>query len=114
MGILAAILILVLLGLVVWVVGAPLRARRNIPDIDGQPQPGRAATATSLEPQLAREDLEAAREAKYREIRDSELDFRTGKLSAEDYAAIDEQLRAEALAILDRLQELEAARPRDA
>ncbi len=116
MGILAAILILVLLGLVVWVVGAPLRARRNTPDIgaDGQPQPGRAATATSLEPQLAREDLEAAREAKYREIRDSELDFRTGKLSVEDYAAIDEQLRAEALAILDRLQELEAARPRDA
>ena len=28
-----------------------------------------------------RAELEAAREAKYREIRDAELDYRTGKLS---------------------------------
>ena len=48
--------------------------------------------------------LEAAREAKYREIRDCELDFRTGKLSREDYEAIDAQLRAEAIEILDRLE----------
>ena len=47
--------------------------------------------------------LEAAREAKYREIRDAELDFRTGKLSREDYEAIDGALRAEALEILNRL-----------
>jgi hypothetical protein len=48
--------------------------------------------------------LEAAREAKYREIRDAELDYRTGKLSREDYEAIDGALRVEALAILDRLE----------
>ena len=30
-------------------------------------------------------ELEAARDAKYREIRDAELDLRTGKLSDEDY-----------------------------
>ncbi len=34
-------------------------------------------------------ELEAARDAKYREIRDAELDLRTGKLSDEDYGAID-------------------------
>ena len=51
----------------------------------------------------ARDELEAAREAKYREIRDAELDYRTGKLSREDYEAIDAELRAEAIEILDRL-----------
>jgi hypothetical protein len=58
--------------------------------------------------------LEAAREAKYREIRDSELDRRTGKLSEEDWRALDAQLRAEAVEILRRLDEAasdEARRP---
>ena len=45
-----------------------------------------------------------AREAKYREIRDAELDYRTGKLSREDYEAVDGALRAEALEILNRLE----------
>jgi hypothetical protein len=48
-------------------------------------------------------ELEAAREAKYREIRDAELDRRTGKLSEEDYQAIDRSLRAEAVEILGAL-----------
>jgi hypothetical protein len=48
-------------------------------------------------------DLLAAREAKYREIRDAQLDYRTGKLTDADYAAIDGTLRAEALTILDEL-----------
>jgi hypothetical protein len=52
-------------------------------------------------------ELEAAREAKYRELRDLELDYRTGKLSVEDYRASDGTLRVEALAILDRLEELD-------
>ena len=50
-------------------------------------------------------ELEAARDAKYREIRDAELDLRTGKLSDEDYAALDGALRAEAVDILHRLDE---------
>ena len=33
---------------------------------------------------MRRAELEAAREAKYREIRDAELDYRTGKLSDDD------------------------------
>jgi hypothetical protein len=86
---LIAILILLLLAAVVAVVSAPLRQRH------------------SHETAYTCEQLQAAREAKYREIRDSELDFRTGKLSAEDHAAIDAQLRAEAIEILNRLQGIE-------
>ena len=52
-------------------------------------------------------ELEAAREAKYRELRELELDYATGKLSEEDYRASDGILRAEALEILDRLEELD-------
>ena len=39
--------------------------------------------------------------AKYAEIREAELDHRTGKLSDEDYEAVDGALRAEAIEILD-------------
>jgi len=45
-------------------------------------------------------ELEAAREAKYRELRDADLDHRTGKLSDEDYAEVDQGLRAEAIEIM--------------
>lgn len=47
--------------------------------------------------------LEAAREAKFREIRDAEHDFRSGKLSRDDFRALDRTLRAEAIEILRRL-----------
>jgi type II secretory pathway component PulM len=47
--------------------------------------------------------LEAAKEAKFREIRDAELDFRTGKLSRDDYRALDSSLRSEAIDLLRRL-----------
>jgi hypothetical protein len=53
-----------------------------------------------------RATLEAAKEAKYREIRDAELDYRTGKLSEEDWRAQDRALRAEAIDILRRLDSL--------
>jgi len=54
-----------------------------------------------------REELEAAKEAKYREIRDAEMDFRTGKLSEADYRGLDRLLRAEAVEILRRQEELD-------
>jgi hypothetical protein len=54
--------------------------------------------------------LEAARDAKFREIRDTELDFRTGKLDEADFRALDAQLRAEALEIIEAL---DAATPPD-
>jgi hypothetical protein len=61
----------------------------------------------------AREELEAAKEAKYREIRDAELDLQMGKLSAEDHRAIDRELRGEAIEILRRLDELEGQAPHE-
>lgn len=51
--------------------------------------------------------LEAAKEGKYREIRDAELDREMGKLSDEDWRAIDRDLRAQAIAILHELDELD-------
>jgi hypothetical protein len=122
-----ALLTLALVALVVRFVSGPLRGRRAGGDVDtgeghggGRPAPedrgassgeraaGPAPTGDPPGDPAELEALEAAREAKYREIRDCELDFRTGKLSREDYEAIDAQLRAEAIEILDRL---ERARP---
>jgi hypothetical protein len=60
----------------------------------------------------ARAELEAAKEAKYREIRDAELDHQMGKLTTEDHRAIDRELRADAIEILRRLDELEGEAPR--
>ena len=99
MDVLIAILTLVLLGVVILVVSAPLRGARSPLGID----PAEAR----VELRDARLELEVAREAKYREIRDAELDYRTGKLSREDFAATDGALRAEALELLDRLSALE-------
>jgi hypothetical protein len=53
--------------------------------------------------------LEAAKEAKFREIRDAELDFRAGKLSRDDYRALDIALRAEAIELLCQLDAVEDA-----
>ncbi len=54
---------------------------------------------------VERAALEVAKEAKYREIRDAEMDFRTGKLSEDDYRALDRALRAEAVEVLRKLDE---------
>lgn len=48
-------------------------------------------------------ELEAARDSKFREIRDCENDFRTGKLEQADFERLDATLRAEAVEILERL-----------
>jgi len=61
--------------------------------------------------QTAREELEAAKEAKYREIRDAQLDLEMGKLSEDDHRAIDRELRGEAIAILKRLDALDGKSP---
>ena len=91
------LLLLVVLAVVVLVVSAPLR--KEGPDPSG-------STPEDLTPAgQAPAALEAARDAKYREIRDAELDHRTGKLSEEDWRALDAQLRAEAVEILRRLDQ---------
>jgi hypothetical protein len=94
----AELLTLVLLAATIAVIAAPLFARRR-----AEPEPAESAQ---------RAELQSAREAKYREIRDAELDYRTGKLSQEDYEAVDGTLRAEAIAILDALEALDAPQQR--
>jgi hypothetical protein len=84
------LVIFVVLAVVVLVVSAPLRRRRS----------EEAAESAELA------ELEAARDAKYREIRDAEMDFRTGKLSEGDWRAMDRSLRAEAVEILRALDDL--------
>jgi hypothetical protein len=90
--VLAPLLVIVALGLVVLVVGAPLRRPA------GEEEAVVSSRAAALE---------TAKEAKYREIRDAELDLRTGKLTEAEHRAVDRQLRAEAVAILRELDELE-------
>ena len=63
--------------------------------------PLRNARAATERGTTALADLEAAREAKYREMRDADLDHRTGKLSDADYEELDQMLRAEAIEILN-------------
>ena len=91
MDVLAPLIVIVLLGVVVWLVSGPLRT----------------APAAEEAEAARREDLEAAKEAKYREIRDAELDYRTGKLSEADWRGIDRQLRREAVEVLHRLDALD-------
>jgi hypothetical protein len=81
-----------LLAVVLALVLSPLRPGRAA---------GRATSGTA-----DREALEAARDAKYREIREAELDFRTGKLSDADYRQLDRTLRREAIELLRRLDDL--------
>jgi hypothetical protein len=57
------------------------------------------------------EELQAAKEAKYREIRDAELDREMGKLSKEDWRSVDRDLRGEAIEILSELDRLEGRAP---
>ena len=67
-----------------------------------------AARRRATSPAAAeRADLEAARDAKYAEIRDAEMDYRTGKLSEADWRALDRQLRHEAVELLHRLDAAE-------
>ena len=89
----ALVLVFVVLFAAVALIAAPLRR-------------GHAARATTSG-EAQREELEAAKEAKYREIRDAEMDFRTGKLSDADYRTLDRQLRAEAVEILRALDALD-------
>ena len=56
-------------------------------------------------------ELSAAKEAKYREIRDAELDHQMGKLSPEDWRSVDRDLRGEAIEILRQLDRLEGRTP---
>ena len=88
------VLVLILVAVAVLAISAPLRAGRRV--------------EREAADRAERADLEAARDAKYAEIRDAEMDYRTGKLSEADWRALDRQLRREAVELLHRLDELDA------
>jgi len=83
MEILIALVIVV--AVAVWV-SMPLRSEES-PDASRLEDPRRA-------------ELEARKQAKYREIRDTELDHAQGKLTDEEFARQDAELRREAIEIL--------------
>lgn len=87
------LIVILLVAAAVAVVAAPLR-------------PGRAEELQATQ-SAEQADLEAARDAKYREIRDAELDYRTGKLSHEEWRSQDRALRHDAVELLRRLDALE-------
>ena len=90
-------LIALVVASAVFIVTDPLRRRSKGGD-------------ENLEAELA--ELEAAKEAKYREIRDAELDYKTGKLSDDDWRSLDRKMRAEAVELLKRLDQVhERAEP---
>ena len=85
------LLALAILALVAAFVSVPLR--------------NRAAHGTDgTEQDLA--ELEARKEATYRQIRDAEADRAAGKLSEGDFTRIDRELRGEAIEILKRIDRL--------
>ncbi len=83
---------MILTALVALVVAIPLRRGSEVDRRDDQ----------------RRTALEAAKEAKYREIHDAEMDLRMGKLGPEDHREVDRGLRAEAIEILHELDKLGA------
>jgi hypothetical protein len=85
-----ALAIITLALIVAFIVLGPLRRGS---EIDKRGDDNRAA-------------LEAAKEAKYREIKDAELDHQMGKLSDQDYQAIDRELRGQAIEILKQIDKL--------
>jgi hypothetical protein len=89
-NVLVILALVVIITAVAAVVSAPLRrpAGRPVAGPDSRPE------------------LEALRDSKYREIRDAELDFRTGKLSREDFSELDAALRSEAVEIMRRIDAL--------
>ena len=91
MDVVALLVIVVVVAAVVAIVGMPLRVSHR--------ERARGAAADEIA------ELEARKEAKYREIRDAEMDLRTGKLSEEDHRVLDRQLRAEAMVILKALDD---------
>ena len=92
------VLALMIVAAVVWFVSVPLRRSRD---------EEAAASQRVEDPRVA--ELEARKEAKYREIKDAELDREQGKLSQADWSRQDAELRRDAIAILKELDEARTA-----
>ena len=91
---LAPLLVMAIAAVVILVVSHPLRGGRT------------EAAEDRLRDEI--EELEAAKAAKYREIRELELDLRMGKLDDAEFRRQDRERRAEAVELLRRLDALGA------
>lgn len=89
------LLALAIVAALAWFVTAPLRGGRG----------GEGAPEGTEDPRVA--ELEARKEALYRQIRDAELDRAQGKLSEGDWRRTDAELRRGAI---ETLKELDRAR----
>ena len=81
------LLAIVVVAIVAAYVAGPLRRR-----------PDRGAEDRREDPRLA--DLQARKQAKYREIRDTELDHAQGKLDEREFRRQEAELKREAIEIL--------------
>ena len=90
------VLIAVILVVLAVFVTAPLRRAAGFADGEDE------------DPRFA--DLEARKQAKYREIRDAELDREAGKITEQEWRRQDTELRRDAIGILKQLDELEAGK----
>ena len=92
------LLALAIVALVAAFVTVPLRRR---------PTDDEERTDDEHRGDAERADLEARKQVLYAEIRDAEADHATGKLSDEDFARLDRELRGEAIETLKRLDRLD-------
>jgi type II secretory pathway component PulJ len=90
------VLALAIVAVLAWFVTAPLRRR-----------PDAAEARAEEDPRIA--ELEARKEALYRQIRDAELDRAQGKLSPDDWRRQDAELRREAIEVLRELDRVPEA-----
>jgi hypothetical protein len=95
-------LALILFCLIIAFIAVPLWRRPEA-------EPEAAASAEDRAARLA--DLEARKEAKYREIRDTEMDHASGKLTKEAFTRQDAALRADAVGILEQIDALRESPP---
>ena len=72
-----------------------------------------AASTDSVDEDPAVAALEAARDHKFREIRDAETDLATGKLTQADYDKVSVELRSDATRLLSELDEAKERARRD-
>lgn len=88
------LLVVAALAIVVVVIGSPIyRSLGADPEVEREEAP-----EVEVDPREV--ERAAEREAKLREIREAELDWRTGKLSEDDWRLLDSRLRAEAAELL--------------
>lgn len=96
-GILLSLLALWVLLTAVWLALWPLFVARAAPRPDAE---------------IERQELEAEKARLLQEIHELELDYETGKLSDDDYRAIEARLKGKAVEVMQRIDALAPERSR--